>query len=73
MEFYDELAEVALGWLGWTEKHALRTDVNAIIVAHRGRVAMLKATFGGGDEQPQSGHHLSAQTMSPALFDAIFG
>ena len=36
--------------MGWTEEQARVTDVNAIEVAYRGRMAMLKAIFGGKDD-----------------------
>ncbi|KQU96434.1 hypothetical protein [Devosia sp. Root105] len=73
-DYYDELAEVALGWLGWTEAEALAADVNAIVVAHRGRVAMLGAVFGSSDGATQSDQHVrSEREMTPALYDAVFG
>lgn len=73
-DYYDELAEIALGWLGWTEAEALGADVNAILVAHRGRAAMLGAVFGGSDSPTQSDHHVrSEREMTPALYDAVFG
>lgn len=30
-----------MGWLGWTERDALRTDVNSILVAMEGKLEML--------------------------------
>lgn len=54
-----------MGWLGWSPDQALDADVNAIIVAHRGRVAMLNAVFGGGDDAPTE--KLSPQTLRDAL------
>src|SRR5690606_10932068 len=42
VEFYDQLAEIALGWLGWTEEQALAADVNAIQVAYEGRLDMFE-------------------------------
>lgn len=64
MEFYDELAEIALGWLGWTETEALSADVNAIAIAHRGRVAMLATVFGGGEAPVEK---MGPQTLRDAL------
>jgi type IV secretory pathway VirJ component len=49
-DYVDFLAEIALGWLGWSEEETLSADMNAIEVAHAGRVAMLSAIFGGGKE-----------------------
>ncbi len=62
-----------MGWLGWTEEQALAADVNAIVVAHRGRVAMLKAVFGSSEEAPGDKHLRSESIITPALYDAVFG
>jgi hypothetical protein len=67
----DELAEIALGWMGWSEEVALSTDVNAIIVAKEGRNGMLRAMFGTSVEEEPVVEEKAA--MSPALFGAIFG
>lgn len=56
-----------MGWLGWSEEQTLSADVNTIVVAMRGRVAMLQAVFGGGKDDPP------ASTMTPELFDDVFG
>jgi hypothetical protein len=42
----------------------LATDVNAIVVAHRGRIAMLNAVF-GGEQAPAE--KLSPQNLRQAL------
>jgi hypothetical protein len=39
-----------MGWLGWTEEALMRTDVNSIEMALRGRRDLLKSIFGGSDE-----------------------
>ena len=64
-----------MGWLGWTESEALSADVNTIQVAMRGKVAMLRAIFGGGepDDQPATAKvKVSPRKMTPDLFNAIF-
>jgi hypothetical protein len=63
-----------MGWLGWTETEALSADVNTIQVAMRGKVAMLRAIFGGGESEQAapSGPETSPRPMSPELFDALF-
>ena len=73
-DYYDELAEIALGWLGWTEDEALGADVNAILGAHRGRAAMLGAILGGSESAAPTDQHIrSEREMTPALYDAVFG
>ncbi len=42
-----------MGWLGWTEQQTLDTTIPAIETAFRGRVEMLKACFGSGDDKPK--------------------
>ncbi|RWE96472.1 hypothetical protein [Mesorhizobium sp.] len=63
------MAEIALGWLGWTEEQALRTDVNAIRVAYQGRTSMLRAIFGGEDEPEPKKQPITTGDQ----FDAMFG
>ncbi|MFG1371486.1 hypothetical protein V5F32_04850 [Xanthobacter oligotrophicus] len=41
------------GWLGWTEAETLDTSMPGIVAAHKGRLAMLKAIFGSGKEEPK--------------------
>jgi hypothetical protein len=62
-----------MGWMGWSEEQALRSDVNAIQVAYEGRCDMLKAIFGGeDDDEPRTGDK-AGPPMTPELFDAMFG
>ncbi len=70
MEFYDELAEYALGWLGWSEQQAMAADVNAILVGYSGKVSMLRAVFGGSEdaEQPER-----LEPMTPDKLQGVFG
>lgn len=42
-----------MGWLGWSEGQTLDTSMPAIVMAYEGRLDMLRALFGGGeDEKP---------------------
>lgn len=50
-EYAERLAEWGMGWLGWTEEELNRTTLPAIETAWRGKCAMLKAVFGGGDKE----------------------
>ncbi|YBV97384.1 hypothetical protein M1D80_11010 [Phyllobacteriaceae bacterium JZ32] len=71
-EFCAELAEIGMGWLGWTEEATLSADMNSIRVAYAGRVGMLKAIF-GSSEKEETEHHVSTRPMTMELFDAMFG
>lgn len=68
------MAEIALGWLGWTEHQALSSDVNAIIVAHEGRLSMFEAV--GWIERikfPENAKEPEGRAMTAEMFDAVFG
>lgn len=58
--------------MGWTEEQAMRADVNAIQVAHAGRLDMLKAVFGSGDGPTEPPEPEKLPVMTPALFRAMF-
>lgn len=87
MEFYDELAEIALGWLGWSEEETLFSDVNAILVAHKGHIDRLNLINGGKpsedkvklqavyDNDPRKVTVGGGQLprLTPQAFDAMFG
>lgn len=80
VDYFDQLAEIALGWLGWTEEQALASDVNAIVVAYGGRTDMLRWIFGSSEDEdnpapaPQTTAEKKApQTVTPTLFKALFG
>jgi hypothetical protein len=60
------MAEYALGWLGWTEPEAMAADVNAIAVAMKGRFAMLRAVFGGEEEEEP------LATLKPGVMGSAF-
>lgn len=47
------MLELAAGWIGWSEEQALKTDVNYIMFAYKGRMSMLKAIFGSSNEQEE--------------------
>ncbi len=73
VEFYDELAEIALGWLGWDEEKTLKADVNAIQIGYSGKVDMF-CTIGylqRKGQEPTAEAPLAP--MTPALFRAMFG
>ena len=47
------LYRIGTGWLGWTPEQTLDATPAEIKEAYRGRLEMLKAIFGGGDEKPK--------------------
>lgn len=49
-EYFERLFELATGWLGWTPADAWDATPSEIVRAYKGRVAMLKAIFGGEDK-----------------------
>ena len=73
-EFYKQLAEIALGWLGWSENDTLYADPNAILLGFRGRLDMLKAIFGGKPppKGPPKGGGGKVLQWGPKLFDMMF-
>lgn len=48
------LYRIATGWIGWPPDVALDATPAEITEAYKGRLDMLKAIFGGGDEQQPS-------------------
>lgn len=60
----DRLAEIALGWLGWSEEQALNADMNAILIAFQGRQDMWRFVF-GGEGEPEPGNLPAA---GPGMF-----
>lgn len=49
-EYLIGLYRVGTGWLGWTPHVTLNATPAEIIEAQKGRVELLRAVFGGGDE-----------------------
>jgi len=50
-EFFAWLFGIATGWLGWSEREALHANMSSILIAYHGRIGMLKAIFGGGEDK----------------------
>lgn len=67
------MGEIALGWLGWDEKAALRSDVNAIQIGYAGKVDMFCAIGYLQRKEPGPTKEASLAPMTPALFRAMFG
>jgi hypothetical protein len=49
-EYHSTVFRIATGWLGWTPDQAWNATIPEIINAYRGRREMLKAIFGGNDD-----------------------
>lgn len=86
-DYYRELEEIALGWLGWTPEQTLYADVNAIIIGFYGRNKMLMAMQGvdpwAEPQQPERRPPANGKVRSvpspdklppltPEAFDAMF-
>lgn len=50
-EWFTTLFEIGTGWLSWPPETVWDATPAEILAAQRGRVAMLKAIFGGKDDQ----------------------
>jgi hypothetical protein len=80
-EYLDEVAQVAIGWLGWTEEQLFFSDLNTIEVGYRGRRQMWQSVFGTSKTTTvgtHKGHPIPALPDAPAppvsasKFDAMF-
>ncbi|MCQ0986026.1 phage tail assembly chaperone [Jiella marina] len=69
--FHEGLFEIATGWLGWTPAEAWAATPGEIIAANKGRVAMLRAIFGGGEGNAETKAHDELSLDDQAL--AVFG
>jgi hypothetical protein len=49
--YFDRLFSIGTGWLGWTPAETWRATPAEIVAAQKGRVDMLRAIFGGKDEE----------------------
>ena len=47
---FAQLFKIGCGHLGWTPAETLDASPAQILLAHRGRIDLLKSIFGGGDE-----------------------
>lgn len=63
----EDLYRIGTGWLGWTPDTTLDATPAEITLAYEGRLEMLKAIFGSGDEATKSDTPLDDQ------FKAAFG
>lgn len=54
-----------MGWLGWTEQQTLNTSMPAIVLAYEGRMDMLKACFGTGDNPDAPPAEVAAPVAPP--------
>jgi hypothetical protein len=53
-EYFTRLFQIGTGWLGWTPDDTWNATPAEILTAHQGRVEMLKAIFGKGDDEPSA-------------------
>jgi hypothetical protein len=57
------LAALALGSLGWTEREALRSDVNTIHLALEGKDRLLESIFGKAESEEEKKAGPSLETF----------
>lgn len=72
-EWLDQLAEVALGWLGWTEEQLFYSDLNSIALGLAGKKDMLRYVFGTGEDDKSivRGRDGKPVPLSARLFDSL--
>lgn len=51
-EYLSGLYKIGTGWLGWTPEVTMDATPAEIMLAHEGRMSMLKAIFGSSDDTP---------------------
>ncbi|AWO91929.1 MULTISPECIES: hypothetical protein [Bradyrhizobium] len=49
-DWFAQLFQIGTGWLGWTPDNVWNATISEILNAQQGRMAMLKAIFGGGKD-----------------------
>jgi len=52
-DYLQRLFEIGTGWLGWMPAATLEATPAEIVAAFKGQREMMKAIFGGNDEEPQ--------------------
>lgn len=67
-EYLAGLYRIGTGWLGWTPQETLDATPAEIMLAHEGRMAMLKSIFGSADDKPDS-----KQPFSDDKVKGLFG
>jgi hypothetical protein len=71
-EFAAWLMKIAMGWLGWSERQALDTTIPAILTAYEGRMDMLKAIFGSGEDDKGKPERKRYSTKDPEAMKKLF-
>jgi hypothetical protein len=52
--YFDRLFSIGTGWLGWTPAETWQATPAEIVAAQKGRVDMLRAIFGGKDDDKEA-------------------
>lgn len=68
-EYINWLFKIGMGWLGWSPQAVRQAHIQELYLAYEGKVDMLKACYGGGDEKDKKNKPLN----SVEEFDRIFG
>lgn len=70
-DYFQHLFEIGTGWLGWTPAETWSATPAEIVAAHKGRVDMLRAIFGGNDAQAESRKSMSLSDKVNATMTAL--
>jgi hypothetical protein len=69
-EYFARLFEVATGWIGWEPEAAWNATPAEILAAQKGRIALLRAVFGGKEgEDSEAVPHTELRDRLNALGD----
>lgn len=72
IETLTNLFGIATGWLGWSPKDAWDASPMEVIAAYKGRLAMLKAIFGGDDTgTPERSEPQDLDAKARAVFASL--
>ena len=69
---FERLYTIATGWLGYTPADAWHATPTELAIAYRGRLELLRAVFGGGEEKPKRPASLDDRArLAFARFDVV--
>lgn len=72
-EYMDWLIEIGCGWLGWSPEVVRTSHLADITLAYKGKVKMLQACYGGGDDKDKTRTGAIRQKPTLENFDSLTG